>query len=70
VHSEAKADMTPSKESADRERFRTTVYLTEDEITSLDELRAHFRRRERRQVDRSQLIREAIRHYHETMLTQ
>ncbi len=70
MHSEAKADMTSAKESPERDRFRTTVYLTEDEITSLDELRAHFRRQERRQVDRSQLIREAIRHYHETMLTQ
>jgi metal-responsive CopG/Arc/MetJ family transcriptional regulator len=70
VHSDAKVDMTSTKESVERDRFRTTVYLTEDEITSLDELRAHFRRQERRQVDRSQLIREAIRHYHETMLTQ
>ena len=70
MHNETKADMTATKESAERDRFRTTVYLTEDEITSLDELRAHFRRQERRQVDRSQLIREAIRHYHETMLTQ
>ena len=70
MHSDAKADMATTKESAERDRFRTTVYLTEDEITSLDELRAHFRRQERRQVDRSQLIREAIRHYHETMLTQ
>jgi len=68
VHSEAKADMTSTKDLNERDRFRTTVYLTEDEITSLDELRAHFRRQERRQVDRSQLIREAIRHYHETML--
>jgi len=70
VHNEAKEDMASMKEPIERDRFRTTVYLTEDEITSLDELRAHFRRQERRQVDRSQLIREAIRHYHETMLTQ
>ena len=70
MHSEANADMTPTKESAEKDRFRTTVYLTEDEITSLDELRAHFRRQERRHVDRSQLIREAIRYYHETMLAQ
>ncbi len=70
MHSEAKEDITSTKEPIERDRFRTTVYLTEDEITSLDELRAHFRRQERRQVDRSQLIREAIRHYHETMLTQ
>gem|GEM_PF-6458517 len=69
MHSDAKMDMAATKESTERDRFRTTVYLTEDEITSLDELRAHFRRQERRQVDRSQLIREAIRHYHETMLT-
>jgi len=70
VHSGTNADTGPMKESPERERFRTTVYLTEDEITSLDELRAHFRRQQRRQVDRSQLIREAIQHYHETMLTQ
>ena len=68
MHNDAKAEMTTTKESVERDRFRTTVYLTEDEITSLDELRAYFRRQERRQVDRSQLIREAIRHYHETML--
>lgn len=60
---------TPSVEDqTEKDRFRTTVYLTEDEITSLDELKAHFRRLERRQVDRSQIIREAIRHYHEALL--
>lgn len=61
---------TPSIEDQnEKDRFRTTVYLTEDEITSLDELKAHFRRQERRQVDRSQIIREAIRHYREALLT-
>lgn len=50
------------------ERFRTTVYLTEVELTSLDELKSYFRRQEKRKVDQSQLIREAIRRYHEELL--
>ncbi len=49
-------------------KFRTTVTLTEEELTSLDELRVHFRRVEKRKVDQSQLIREAIRHYHGDIL--
>lgn len=49
-------------------KFRTTVTLTEEELTSLDELRLHFRRVEKRKVDQSQLIREAIRHYHGDIL--
>ena len=53
----------------ERERFRTTVYLTEDELSSLDELKAYYRRHERRHVDRSELIREAIRRYREMLLT-
>ncbi len=69
MHAEA-ARQTPNiEDQTDKDRFRTTVYLTEDEITSLDELKAHFRRQERRQVDRSQIIREAIRHYREALLT-
>lgn len=60
----------PDVEGNEPNRFRTTVYLTEGEISSLDALKAHFRRRERRQVDRSQIIREAIRHYSETVLPQ
>ena len=50
------------------EKFRTTVTLTEQELTSLDELRLHFRRVEKRKVDQSQLIREAIRFYHGDIL--
>ncbi len=54
---------------AEGEKFRTTVTLTERELTSLDELRVHFRRVEKRKVDQSQLIREAIRHYRAALLT-
>lgn len=59
--------MTP-QEAPEGDRFRTTVYLTEAELTSLDELKSHFRRREKRKVDQSQLIREAIRYYREALL--
>lgn len=45
------------------ERHRTTIYLEEEDLLSLDELRVHIRRTERRRVDRSELIREAIREY-------
>ncbi len=50
------------------EKFRTSVYLTEEDITSLDELKTHFRRNQKRQVDRSELIREAVRRYHADVL--
>lgn len=64
-------DVDASKNIAGDEgkRFRTTVTLTEQELTSLDELRVHFRRVEKRKVDQSQLIREAIRHYRAALLT-
>jgi len=63
-------DIDASKNIAeeDGKRFRTTVTLTEQELTSLDELRVHFRRVEKRKVDQSQLIREAIRHYRAALL--
>jgi len=51
------------------EKFRTTVTLTEQELTSLDELRLHFRRVQKRKVDQSELIREAIRFYHSDILS-
>ncbi len=68
VHDGANRNSELLEGVAAEDRFRTTVYLTEGDITALDELRAHFRRREKRQVDRSQLIREAIRRYHEGLL--
>ena len=59
----------PSTEVAgERDKFRTTVYLTEAELTLLDELRAYFRRREKRRVDQSRLTRAAIRHYRRAVL--
>jgi hypothetical protein len=57
-----------TEEAGEREKFRTTVYLTEAELILLDELKAYFRRREKRKVDQPQLIREAIRHYRQAML--
>ena len=60
----------PSTEGAgERDKFRTTVYLTEAELALLDELKAYFRRLEKRKVDQSQLIREAIRHYRQIVLS-
>lgn len=49
-------------------RYRTTVYLEEEDLASLDELRAYYRRTEHRKLDRSQLIREAIRDYRARLL--
>jgi hypothetical protein len=69
VSSEANRHIQPVNEIAESGRFRTTVYLTESDLTSLDELKIYFRRQEKRQVDRSQIIREAIRHYHQILLT-
>lgn len=40
---------------------RTTVYLAQEDIRALDAARAHLERTERRRVDRSDLIRRAIR---------
>ncbi len=53
----------PMDGATEKERFRTTVYLTEEELFSLDELKVIFRHREGRQIGRSEIIREAIRHY-------
>ncbi len=52
------------------ERFRTTIYLTEEELCSLDELKALFRRQEGRQIGKSEIIREAIRYYHANLREQ
>jgi hypothetical protein len=68
MHDEATTPTTPPQTKNNDEKFRTTVTLTEQELTSLDELRVHFRRVEKRKVDQSQLIREAIRHYHDGIL--
>ncbi len=57
-------------EASEGERFRTTIYLTEEELSSLDELKALFRRQERRQIGKSEIIREAIRHYHAALREQ
>lgn len=54
----------PRDGATEEERFRTTVYLTEEELSSLDEMKAICCRQERRQIGRSAIIREAIRHYH------
>ena len=69
MHTEAARQTPRVEDQSGTDRFRTTVYLTERDMTSLDELKAHLRRQERRQVDRSQIIREAIRYYHEALLT-
>ncbi len=58
-----------AQRAGSEEKFRTTVTLTEQELTSLDELRSHFRRVEKRKVDQSQLIREAIQFYHGDILS-
>ena len=47
------------------ERARITVYVDYDDLATLDELKAHFKRTRRRSVDRSELIRAAIRVYRE-----
>lgn len=50
------------------ERIRTTVYLEDEDLASLDELKAHYRRAEHRRLDRSEVIREAIRAYRRSVL--
>ncbi len=47
-------------QASDSERYRTTIYLTEEELAILDTKRTQMRRAERRRVDRSELIRRAI----------
>lgn len=66
---ETKDVPSPRGDGPEDDKFRTTVYLTEAELTSLDELRGYFRRQEKRKVDQSQLIREAIQHYRTALLT-
>ncbi len=61
-------DRTRGEPTEGDEKFRISTYVTESDLTSLDEIRAHLRRQEKRQVDRSAIIREAIRHYHEALL--
>ena len=61
--------MSSLTDNRQTDRYRTTIYLEEEDLASLDELKAYFRRRHRRQTDRSQLIREAIRRYHEELVT-
>ncbi len=53
--------MTQIQQQHPIERHRTTIYLEEEDILGLDEIRMHIRRVERRKVDRSELIRAAIR---------
>ncbi|MDP9381850.1 MAG: ribbon-helix-helix domain-containing protein [Chloroflexota bacterium] len=50
------------------QKRRTTVYLEEGDIASLDELRAYFRRVEHRGMDRSEIMREAVRQLHDKLL--
>lgn len=54
--------------SADEDRFRITVYVEEEDLTSLDELKAYYRRTERRNLDRSSLVREAVRAHRDRLL--
>ncbi len=42
-------------------RHRTTIYLDSEDLASLDELKAYYRRRHGRYADRSELIRVAVR---------
>ncbi len=58
----------PTNERDESARFRTTVTLTEQELNSLDELRGHFRSATKRSIDRSEIIRDAIRHYYQDVL--
>jgi hypothetical protein len=68
VDHETSRQAVSSDDGNESAKFRTTVYLTEAELTSLDELKVYFRRQQKRKVDQSQLIRAAIRHYREALL--
>ncbi len=60
--------MQSSTETRVTGKHRTTVYLEEDDLASLDELKAYYRRTERRGLDRSEIIREAVRELHGRLL--
>lgn len=55
--------------AADAQKHRTTIYLDSDDLASLDELKAYFRRHHGRRIDRSQAIREAVRYFHQQLVT-
>ncbi len=57
------------KASDAADRARVTVYLDYDDLATLDELKAQVRRTERRTVDRSELIRMAVRRLREEMVS-
>lgn len=50
-------------------KHRTTIYLDSDDLASLDEVKAYFRRQHGRRIDRSQAIREAVRYFHQEFVT-
>ncbi len=58
---------TEEREGAE-ERMRITVYVDYEDLATLDELKAHFRRTERRNPDRSEIIRGAIRSYRDQQM--
>ncbi len=60
--------MSILEETQQAERYRTTVYLEEEDLASLDELKGHYRRVNRRKLDRSEIIRIAIRALHSGLL--
>ncbi|MBI3979746.1 MAG: CopG family transcriptional regulator [Chloroflexi bacterium] len=55
----------PETEEAPQDRIRTSVYLDPEDVVILDRLQTLLFQRERRRPDRSELIRKALRYYHE-----
>ncbi len=57
------------KEKEEPKKYKTTLYLTEDDIASLDALQTIELRKEKRRIDRSEIIRRALAFYYQNTKT-
>ncbi len=57
------------KEKEEPKKYRTTLYLTEDDIAILDALQTIELRKEKRRIDRSEIIRRALAFYYQNTKT-
>ncbi len=53
---------------AREERVRTSVYLDPEDVVLLDQLQTLEFRKEKRRPDRSEIIRKALRFYHQSVV--
>ncbi len=57
------------KEKEEPKKYRTTLYLTEDDIAILDALQTIELRKEKMRIDRSAIIRRALAFYYQNTKT-